>query len=239
MTYFSSAGILPFFLKKDSHHIANKLNSINEDIKWEDHDYLKEQFSIFSIDFNKDPKTWVNVLSKKDRDMLERYYDKNIKKEHYFLRKKEITPNYMVKYLHQKINFFDKKKNYSKFNAILGIEAINSKVYEDTKGFYHESNFSVFAGSRDKGEKNIRNVAIRECREEGKIVFDDTIFSIEFQTNIRKKYRISIPNCINIPLNETRTMKVFIMFIDDFHEKICEDENGEYLYISPYKTNHK
>ena len=237
MKYFSSAGILPFFLKNKADKVVKKLNYINKDIDSTNHDYLKEQFSIFSVDFSKDSKKWEDYISDEDKEMLEKYYDKNIKDEHQFLREKEVTPNYMVEYLYQKINDFDKKKNYSKFNGIIGIEAITSKVYEDTKGFYHESNFSVFAGSRNPGEKNINDVAKRECREEGKITFSDKIFGKEYQDKVRKKYKINIPICINIPIHKSRSMKIFIIFIDNFSENIIEDENGKYLHITPYESN--
>jgi len=83
-----------------------------------------------------------------------------------------IRPNNLLnEFMDYLWSFIGKDKIHNKWDSIISVEAITSRAYEKSRGYWNKNNYSFFCGKTDiRKDTSIFQTAIREAREEGKIV---------------------------------------------------------------------
>jgi len=231
--FLSRGGVLPFLTPEHSRNVCSLVNDLLAENPKEN-----EFNFIFSQDIGISPKKWGDNIQSKNLRNLRMFNDKNLNPEHLHLASKPLKPNHLLQDL---VNNFWKKirphilYKHMKWEPVIGIEPITTKSYTGSGGFWNQNNYSYFSGKIDTNvDQNILYTAIRETREEGKIIFSQKIFNPTYQKGIRELYELkNIPNVIDHCLNEKNNTysRVFLLFMDDIRYGIREDEIGKYVYI--------
>lgn len=227
----SSAGVFPIFRGSFETTDLQKLMTIANN-SMENNGAFSEQTLLLTPDIHMPLTEWFNLWTDEDRTIFENVIKENTDEEHEELAAQPIAPNMMLR---QILDECAKHPNLGDFKTGVGVEAFSSKVYQYTRGLYDRSNYSVFAGSRDLGERPM-DTAVRELREEGKLVLSPAIWNIKNQQFLRHKYGLSkLPTSMNITLRPRKYMKIFLMVMDNVTLSESRDENGPFVYVDVQK----
>lgn len=115
-------------------------------------------------------------------------------------------------------------------DAILGLEPINNEAIDR----YQHNCFGYFGGNREKKDLSILNTAIRETKEEGRIMFGESIMNDSYQRNLR--YKIG---CDKFPLyfdvkfkNTDMYSRIFLIMVDsDASILDIEEDSKKYILL--------
>ena len=235
---YSRSGVIPFLTPFYSNILGNKLSDMLKTV--EQFDSTNEFHIIFPQKINENFKDWGKNISSEEYRSLRKYNIKELKHEHRFLAFRDTSPTHMMIDIVKKIWTYIRPSQLFKrieWDALIGIEPITSKSYEESRHFWDRNTFNYFGGKPDKTvDKNINDTAFRELREEGRIVFSDIIISEIYQAKIRKLYDISLPLYIDMCVNQRNNTynRIFLLFVGDISIDIREDEKGKYLYIQDF-----
>lgn len=232
---FTRAGILPFMPATEASKIAKELDNL---IKTSSSDAAFNEFNvIFSQDIRKNYNGWGDSISDEHKNRLKKCNLDNLKEEHKNLANNKTVPTKMIPEIIKSIWNYVKPSYFCKkvsWETIIGIEPITSKTFEESKGFYKSNTVNYFGGKYDPKDLTITRTAIRETREEARLVFSPNILSDAYQSEMRQKYDFNIPQSIDIlvnPRNNTYN-RVEVLFMEDVSFEVRSDEVGDFLFVN-------
>lgn len=233
--YFCKGGMLPFMSKEDADKVCRLLQKINH--KYNSNPDCNETFFIFHQDITEHFQNWGQYIPNKIINALDAFNRRHLLPKHRFLLQNGINLNKNFRSIIRNIWKYmpaEKFRDNKDWQAIISIEAITSHTYMESNHYWDRNNYSFFCGrSNIEKDENIWDTIKRETREEGKIVFSQEIFNMNYQKKMRSKYNLKLPMGIDWLFNPQlrRYCKTMLLFMEDIDMKIKTDENGDYLYI--------
>ena len=252
-SFFCKAGVMPFLRPKEANLLAQVLDSINA-VKMnkliqkltetkkihvfeeeEDPDSI-ETAAVISRSIFKSEKEWFDSLTDEQIDRVNRLSEVDLSEKHKHYLQEPWCRNGSLTHLIRKAkesipNFWNLA---GKWSNLMIIEPIREKTIER----YKKTNFGYFVGNIEDDEKTTIEASKRETLEEGFVVFDDKIYSEEYQNQLRAKNDMeSVPLFLEIPyFNKGSTIaakkgtKVFLLFMEDIKiiPKLDEKRNLYY-----------
>lgn len=229
---YSRSGILPFIPSRIANEISNEINNLlrqsRGSIKKEG---WNELTCVLPVNFSNQVENWVNKIDQGDLEYLDKYirdnYDDEISKK---ILSSPLKPYCLLEELLRLINDNFPLERIN-LDSIIGIEPGKTDTENNTQNFYN-----FFGGRFDnKLDKNIRDTAIRETREEGLIKFHNEIFNLNYQRRIREKLGLEhLPMNIEYCVNKTskKNHRSYILVMDEnIDYSIEKDDNGLYILV--------
>ena len=231
--YFRKGGVFllsnPAVSKKLSERLHQKIVQNPEN---------NEHCAIITIDLSKSFNDWSRGLSINVKKILDDYWNKlspdNITialeklKLNFYRAKNFVRLNGMIFHFLQNFRSICEKEggNFSEINmeAIIGIEPVNNSNISQ----YPSHCFGYFGGSREDEDITIYDTCIREAKEEGNIVFDETVLDESYQMNLRESMRFIPLNVDTQYKNTNKYTRVLVVLLGEDVE-IVETEEGKIL----------
>jgi len=240
---FRKAGILPFLLENDASELSNRINMVLEHILLNDTNNPPEMFCVYPLKFNESTSKWKTKIPREKLELLREFNMHKLDDKDKEAADRELEPNYPLNILlglfKEKCQLADifnpsyRNNNFklSKWRAMIGIEPVTSEAIHK----YNRNHYGFFSGNAEKNDNTILDVAIRETREEGKVLFHPTILSGDYQLEIRAKYDILfVPLYLDVPLQKNFS-RTYIIFMENIKFTRVQDLAGnlKHIKVSP------
>jgi len=248
---FCKAGVMPFLRPKEANILAQVLDSINavkmnkliheltsakkiQQFEEEDANCI-ETAAVISRSIFKSEKEWHDSLTDEQINRVNRLADIDLSEKNKHYLDLPWSRNGMLNHLIRRA-----KESIPQFFHLIGkwdnlmiIEPIRERSIDR----YQKTHFGYFVGNIDDEEKSTISASKRETFEEGCVVFDDKIYSEEYQHELRVKNGIeSVPLFLEIPYLgknasvSPKSTKVFLLFMEDIKVIPKLDEKRNLYY---------